>query len=364
MNTRFFIPLSVLMVFLAACGPSQETISTQTAAAATMTAASWTETPTQTSTPTEIPTSTSTPTRTPTDTPTATPSQTPSGPSEVVAVLPNTIPCKEWSGYGSCKWDFTVTFVEKNGVPATIERIGRLFKTKNGRKYTIGTKEWHNQTILIPGGGSSKYSSWVRTTPDDDPDLRAGTVVVSYSGVDANGYKFSGSTQAKLASSPTTADPLVRMMDKAEAQRVFAEQNIEFLARKAVEEYSSEELDRVSQSGGNLNYTIYLNQSEPIAWGTGWCTTTEAILYENFDHRQYKFILNGKEVPLDQFVEIEYNTEDGQSYCRQIYTILTDWTPGESIIKTVITLDQPINDGWDDYAAGVRTYEYRVILTP
>jgi hypothetical protein len=167
-------------------------------------------------------------------------------------------------------------------------------------------------------------------------------------------------TASPRASAATaTAGPSVRMLGKTEAQKMFEGQGILFLARKALEKYSAEELN---QTGKTLTYTIYLEKSEPLAWGMGWCATTEAVLSQNFDHISYTFILNGKNILLDQFVEVEYYSENTQGYCRQYYTILTDWSPGEHLIKTIIEYDQLINDGWDDYPAGTKTYEYRVIV--
>jgi hypothetical protein len=113
-----------------------------------------------------------------------------------------------------------------------------------------------------------------------------------------------------------------------------------------------------------LTFTIYLTESEPIAWGMGWCSAAEAILSENLDHIHYTFILNGKEISRDQFVEYEWYSEESQAYCHQCYTVLTDWSPGKHLIRTLVEFDQPINDGWDDFPAGTTTYEYRVIVTP
>ena len=166
-----------------------------------------TYTPTQTSTPTRTPTltptatNTRTPSRTPTETSTptrtATPTVIPSGPARVIASMPDTISCTAW-GTDGCRWDFTATFREVNGVPATVERIGRRFVHRNGGVWTVGSSEWSNTTIVIPGRGRNSYASWVRTT-FDSIDLRGGTVTVGYSGHDANGYAFSGSVSAKLA---------------------------------------------------------------------------------------------------------------------------------------------------------------------
>lgn len=171
----------------------------------------------------------------------------------------------------------------------------------------------------------------------------------------------STSRSATSPSSTATVTPAltVRILGRTEAQRLFEEQRVPFLARKAIEQYSAEELNQV---GKTITYTIYLDNSEPLAWGMGWCTTTEAILAQNFDHIQYTFILNGKDIPIEQFVEVEYYSEEMQGFCRLYYTILTDWMPGEHSVETIVTYDQSINDGWDDYPAGTITYEYRIVV--
>jgi len=163
-------------------------------------------TPTITWTPTRTPRSTSTPRPTSTRMPSATRTNTstrapiPSGPAKIVASLPEIIPCTPWGSDG-CIWNYKVAFTEANGVPATIERIGRRFNDTKGKIWTVGSSEWSDTTIVIPGRGSNTYSSWVRTRSGSDPDLRNGAVKVSFSGHDANGHPFSGSVSAHLASS-------------------------------------------------------------------------------------------------------------------------------------------------------------------
>jgi hypothetical protein len=115
--------------------------------------------------------------------------------------MPKTIPCTLWEPNG-CEWDFEVTFTEERGVDATIEKIGRVFVDTKGRVWTVGGDEWSDVTIDVPALGSDTYDSWARTTNGDSPDLRGGTVKVSYSGTDASGHAFSGSVTAKLARSP------------------------------------------------------------------------------------------------------------------------------------------------------------------
>jgi hypothetical protein len=100
-------------------------------------------------------------------------------------------------------WNYTVTFSEQNGVPATIERLGRRSIHTNGSVWASETGEWFNTTIAIPGRGRNTYGSWVRTTPDDI-DLRGGIVILGYSGHDANGFAFDGSVSARLEYPVTT----------------------------------------------------------------------------------------------------------------------------------------------------------------
>lgn len=68
---KIALSLSIILVLLAGCGPSQEAVATQTSQALTSTAAVWTKTATPT------PTSTATPTHTPTPSVTPTPTSTP-----------------------------------------------------------------------------------------------------------------------------------------------------------------------------------------------------------------------------------------------------------------------------------------------
>jgi hypothetical protein len=95
-----------------------------------------------------------------------------------------------------------VTFTEKNGVTATIDRMGRRYIQPDGDVWVSGSGEWFDKTVVMNAHGSNTYSSWVRTTNGGDSDLRGGTLVVSYSGSDENGYTFSGSVSAKFASAP------------------------------------------------------------------------------------------------------------------------------------------------------------------
>lgn len=170
------------------------------------------------------------------------------------------------------------------------------------------------------------------------------------------------SPQSDAATTFTMASELsVKMLDKEDAQEIAETQNVPFLARVAEEQYSAEQL---YQTGATIDYTIYLSESEPLAWGMGWCSTSEELLTQNLDHIHYTFFLQEQEVYQSQFVEYEYFSENMQGYCYQCFTILTDWSPGEHLIKTIVEYDESITDGWDDYAAGTTTFNYAVVVNP
>jgi hypothetical protein len=124
----------------------------------------------------------------------------------IEAIMPDVIPCDPWGEEG-CRWDFMVTFTEGKGIAATIEQIGRRYIDVRGGVWISNSGEWFDKTIEVPAGGSATYDSWVRTKHDSDGDLRGGTVVVSYKGIDERGNAFSGSVSASLARMSATPTP-------------------------------------------------------------------------------------------------------------------------------------------------------------
>jgi hypothetical protein len=111
--------------------------------------------------------------------------------------MPDVISCKPWEN--GCQWIYTVTFVEENGVSATITELCRKYTdTKGGVWTSSGGSGCFDKTIEISPGGSEKYTSWVRTQPGGSPSLSGGTVTIKYRGKDARDNAFSGSVSAKL----------------------------------------------------------------------------------------------------------------------------------------------------------------------
>jgi serine/threonine protein kinase len=168
-----------------------------------------------------------------------------------------------------------------------------------------------------------------------------------------------------LRATPIPLPPNVKLLGKTEAQKYYEEnENIASLYELAEEKYSREEWDTV---GRILPFTVRLSESIPTLLDFGWCTTTEAILADNFKHIEYKITVDGDTIPVSQFVEVYSFSEDRYSFsedrqCRVYYTILTDWDQGKHQIKIEMIILQLINDGWSNYPAGKQTDVYTVIV--
>lgn len=131
-----------------------------------------------------------------------------------------------------------------------------------------------------------------------------------------------------------------------------------YLKDRAREEYSYV----TATSPGTLKYTIALPESENLAWASYWCTSTKEILEQNLSSLQWKFTLDGKEIPLAEFSM--FNFPAGASQCFVYAAQLDEWTAGEHHLSTVFTITQDINDGMTDYKAGDYINNYTVYVKP
>ena len=113
---------------------------------------------------------------------------------------------------------------------------------------------------------------------------------------------------------------------------------------------------------GTLTFTIPLLKEETLLWLYAWCTTTTEVLNQNFENIELKFVLDGEEIPLDQFRQED--RENNGRQCRLYYTALSKWPAGEHHLSTAATFTAPINDGTADYEAGDYVLDYAVFMKP
>jgi len=117
----------------------------------------------------------------------------------------------------------------------------------------------------------------------------------------------------------------------------------------------------VNQPGDIYIYEIQLDEPEPVIWTYGWCTTTQAILAENFTHMQVEFIVNEETASLEHFF-IQDAISDNESACREYTTTLNNWPKGQHQLEVRVTFATPTDDGWNLYPAGTHTFKYIVTV--
>jgi len=132
------------------------------------------------------------------------------------------------------------------------------------------------------------------------------------------------------------------------------------LEEKARESYPNTDYIKVPNE---FTYTITLNKTEKLLWAWGWCAKDQATLTDNLSKMDIKFNLNGKDVPLDQFLKLDYDSSEGQK-CTAYIAGLTDWTGGEHHLVTTLAFKEPLNDGAYDFPVGVQTFYYNVYVKP
>jgi len=136
----------------------------------------------------------------------------------------------------------------------------------------------------------------------------------------------------------------------------------DWLEDRAREQYTAAQLAVMDQT---FTYTVPLGASRDLIWGWGWCAVGQETLADNFSAIQLTFSLNGTVVPADQLAAYEYVPQSApEQVCRIYYLALTKWPGGEHDLSTRVGFTRALNDGTADYAAGVQTFEYKVIVKP
>jgi hypothetical protein len=132
--------------------------------------------------------------------------------------------------------------------------------------------------------------------------------------------------------------------------------NTDSLEARAQENYSADDLAQMDKT---FPYTIALeSKRQRLLWAWGWCTTSTAILNENYKHIKLEFSINGEAVDPASF--FEFQQQGGGLFCKSYYIAAYNWPSGETTLQTVVTFDATINDGQADYPAGKQTFVYTV----
>jgi hypothetical protein len=130
-----------------------------------------------------------------------------------------------------------------------------------------------------------------------------------------------------------------------------------YLQALAEEQYTEEDFAKP----GTLTFTVNITEDKPTYFNYGWCTTTEEILQQNFEHIQVQLYFNGKELGTDVVHPVTFTRPDG-FVCLDFGVLMSNWSPGEYQLKAVATFEEKINDGAADFEAGDYVFEYNVIV--
>ncbi len=128
---------------------------------------------------------------------------------------------------------------------------------------------------------------------------------------------------------------------------------------KAREEYQTPDYLEVPK---DFTFTLALSRSETLLWAWGWCAADQATLDDNLAKMDVTFTLNGEDVPLEQFLRMDYPS--GGQMCIAYLAAVEDWAGGQHQAVTTLTFKQPLNDGVYDFPAGKQVFTYNIFVKP
>ena len=130
-----------------------------------------------------------------------------------------------------------------------------------------------------------------------------------------------------------------------------------YLQSLAEEQYTEEDFAKP----GTLTFTINITDDKSTYFNYGWCTTTEEILQQNFEHISVKLYFNDKELGSDVIHPVQYTSPDGL-VCVDFGVMMSEWPNGKYTLEAVSTFNEKINDGLADYEAGDYVFVYNVTV--
>jgi hypothetical protein len=164
-----------------------------------------------------------------------------------------------------------------------------------------------------------------------------------------------GTAEPAVSAAPAGSMPTMEMDSNVVLESLQAREGV-YLAALATEQYS----DADTAQPGTLTYTVNITDDRPTYFNYGWCTTTEEILQQNFEHIKIALYFNGEPLRSDVVHPITYQLTD--MVCLDFVAMLSNWPNGEYQLSAVATFDEKINDGLADFDAGEYIYEYNVTV--
>lgn len=163
------------------------------------------------------------------------------------------------------------------------------------------------------------------------------------------------SVEPAASAVPDTSMPTMEMDSAVVLESLKTREGV-YLAALAKERYT----DADTAQPGTLTYTVEITDDRPTYFNYGWCTSTEEILQQNFEHIKIALYFNGEALGSDVVHPITYQLSD--MVCLDFVALLSNWSNGEYQLRAVATFDEQINDGIADFEAGDYIYEYNVTV--
>jgi hypothetical protein len=85
---------------------------------------------------------------------------------------------------------------------------------------------------------------------------------------------------------------------------------------------------------GTRTFTVEIKDEKPTLFGYGWCTTTEEILKQNFEHIKVGLYFNGDVLGSDVVHPLTLTRSDGL-VCVDFGVLMSEWSNGEYKLKAV-----------------------------
>jgi hypothetical protein len=164
-----------------------------------------------------------------------------------------------------------------------------------------------------------------------------------------------GTAEPQASSAPSESMPAMETDSNVVLESLRAQEGV-YLGSLAEERYSEEEANQP----GTHTYTVEITDDQPTYFNYGWCTTTEEILEQNFEHIKIGLYFNGEPLGSDVVHPITYELND--MVCLDFVALLSNWPNGEYQLTAVATFDEKINDGVADFEAGEYIYQYNVTV--
>jgi C-terminal processing protease CtpA/Prc len=220
------------------------------------------------------------------------------------------------------------------------------FKLPEGFELTIPTGR-----LTLPDGSIFLEGQGVQPTlrvPVDETTAYASEDIVLQTGIDA---------VLRPLGAGVVPSGAPKVMSISESQESLAS------GAPFLEDIARESYDAVFFSQpGIATYTIPLEDTKSVIWGYVWCAADSATVARNFEDIQLNFTLDGKEIPLESFGNLEVET--GGRICKLIFSALADWPVGEHKLVTSAVFLDTVNDGQMDFPAGEYRLEYNVYGKP